>query len=247
VIGVTWDYSERAKTYDKRANYSSDAISSVLKNMSCVPNNAVADIGAGTGKLTIPLIKWGLNVHGVEPNDNMRSIGIDNTKNLSVTWHNATGERTGLPSAFFQSVCFGSSFNVVNQKFALNEVKRLLVPRGWFACMWNHRDLNDPLQKEIESIININIPNYDYGTRRQNPSNIINSSGFFGEIYYIEKSFFVEMKSQDVVDAWRSHETLNRQSVGKFEKIIFEISKILPSGNTSIPYTTKIWYSSVIN
>ena len=244
---VSWDYSKRAKTFDKRANYDVDAINCMLQDMGCVSHKPVADIGAGTGKLTIPLLKWGLTVHGVEPNDNMRSIGIDNTNNLNVTWHKGTGEKTGLAPTFFQSVFFGSSFNVVNQKLALKEVKRLLLPHGWFACMWNHRDLNDPLQKEIESIIRISIPNYDYGTRRQCPSDIINASCLFGEIHSIEKSFSVETKTQDFVNAWKSHETLSRQSAGNFEKIIFEISKILPSGNFSVPYTTKIWYSSVIN
>ena len=43
------------------------------------------------------------------------------------------------------------------------------MPNGWFACMWNHRDVEDPIQKNIENIITSFIPNYDYGLRRQDP------------------------------------------------------------------------------
>ena len=53
----------------------------------------------------------------------------------------------------YHMTTFGSSFNVCDRQKALIESKRILVHRGWFACMWNHRDLEDPLQKEIESII----------------------------------------------------------------------------------------------
>ena len=49
---VSWDYSKRAKTFDKRANYDVDAINCMLQDMGCVSHKPVADIGAGTGKLT---------------------------------------------------------------------------------------------------------------------------------------------------------------------------------------------------
>ena len=110
--------------------------------MGCAPGKPVADIGAGTGKLTKELLKQGLTVKSVEPNAAMRAIGIQNTKGQSVTWSVGTGEETGLPTCSVYSAFFGSSFNVVNQSRALVEVTRILVPNGWFACMWNHRDLN---------------------------------------------------------------------------------------------------------
>ena len=51
----------------------------------------------------------------------------------------------------------GSSFGVVDRAATCREVARILEPQGWFACMWNHRDLDDPLQKEIESFIKASI------------------------------------------------------------------------------------------
>src|ERR1022692_781732 len=176
---VSWDYTEHASYYDKRADYSSDAIKNLLEAIGYAPSRPVADIGAGTGKLTKELLKHGLTVKSVEPNDAMRAIGIQNTKGQSVTWSVGTGEATGLPTSSVYSVFFGSSFNVVNQSQALLEVTRILVPNGWFGCMWNHRDLNDQIQQKIESIIKSFIPAYSYGLRREDPTNTINATGYF--------------------------------------------------------------------
>ena len=86
------------------------------KAIDCDPSRPVADIGAGTGKLTKELLKHGLSVSSVEPNDAMRAIGIANTKGKSATWSVGTGEATGLPTGSVYAVFFGSSFNVVDQK-----------------------------------------------------------------------------------------------------------------------------------
>ena len=150
---VNWDYTEHASHYDKRADYSYDAIKDLVTATGCTPQTPIAEIGAGTAKLTKELLKHGLTLQSVEPNDAMREIGIKNTNGKSVTWSVGTGEATGLPANTFHAVFFGSSFNVVDQKATLAEVKRILLPRGWFACMWNHRDLDDPIQQKIESII----------------------------------------------------------------------------------------------
>src|SRR5579862_1648424 len=93
---VEWDYTEHASHYDKRADYSSDAIEDLLKAIDCSPSRPVADIGAGTGKLTKELLKHGLSVKSVEPNEAMRAIGVQNTKGKSAAWSIGTGEATGL-------------------------------------------------------------------------------------------------------------------------------------------------------
>ena len=238
-----WDYSDCASTYDKRPDYSESAINQLLECLRCVPDNPVADIGAGTGKLTIPLCKKGLLVHCIEPNDYMRVIGKKNTKRYSVIWHEATGESTRLAESSMHHTFFGSSFSVTNQYVALKEVQRILVPNGGFSCLWNHRDLCDPVQSEIENIIKRYIPNYDYGIRRSDPIEVLNNSCLFGEITKIEDNFSTVMKKNDVIDAWRSHNTLYRQSKGKFENIISEISSILSKDTYEVPYTTRIWYA----
>jgi ubiquinone/menaquinone biosynthesis C-methylase UbiE len=247
---VSWDYTEHASHYDKRADYSFDAIKNLLKAIGCAPSRPVADIGAGTGKLTKELLKHGLTVSSVEPNDAMRTIGIQNTKGKSATWSVGTGEATGLSTSSVYAVFFGSSFNVVDQSLTLSEVSRILVPKGWFACMWNHRDLDDPIQQRIESIIKSLIPTYSYGSRREDPTNIINTSGHFSATKSIEGSFVWKMPKSDVIVAWKSHATLKRQagSDSVFNNIIKEIATYLDElpGVIDVPYTTRIYFAQKI-
>jgi len=248
---VDWDYTAHASHYDKRADYSAAAIDELLTTIGCTPSKPVADIGAGTGKFTKELLKRGLSINAVEPNEAMREIGMGNTHGGSVTWLIGTGEATGLADASVYAAFFGSSFNVVDQRLALAEVARILMPRGWFACMWNHRDLQDPVQQHIEAIIRAHIPDYSYGSRREDPSGVIEASDRFSAVRSIERRFLWEMPRADIIVAWKSHATLKRQAGSEtvFDGIIVEISRYLElaSATLAVPYATRIYYAQLIN
>jgi len=247
---VEWDYTEHASHYDKRADYSETAVQQLLQIIGCKAGDTVADVGAGTGKLTKELLKHGLRVRSVEPNRAMREIGVQNTRGATVEWSVGTGESTGLPDHGFSAVLFGSSFNVVDQARTLTEVRRILQPRGWFACMWNHRDLDDSLQLAIESVIKSHIPAYSYGLRREDPRSVIDASGYFSAARALEGRFTWRMTRADIVEAWRSHATLKRQAgdEGTFNRIIREISARLESepAELDVPYTTRIYYAQLL-
>ena len=246
-LKVSWDYTDHAAHYDKRADYSYDAISNLLREIGATPSTPIAEVGAGTGKLTKELLKHGLTVRSVEPNDAMRTIGIQNTKGGSVTWSVGTGEATGLATKSAYAVLFGSSFNVVDQRLTLVEVARVLQFKGWFACMWNHRDLDDPIQQRIEAIIKASIPDYSYGLRRENPTSVIEASGLFSAVRWIEGRFVWKMSAEDIIVAWKSHATLKRQagSDAAFDKIIANISSYLDGlpKLIDVPYTTRIYFA----
>ncbi|MFN0116874.1 MAG: class I SAM-dependent methyltransferase [Elusimicrobiota bacterium] len=246
IKNLEWDYTNLASSYDKRADYSDQAIENVLESIEIKPGTLVADIGAGTGKLTKKLLKNKLAVRAIEPNDSMRGYGIKNTAGGNVEWLDGTGENTTLPPNKFYATFFGSSFNVLNQEKALNEVKRILIPKGWFICMWNHRNLNDVIQKEVEAIIRKFVPEYNYGLRRENQTSVINNSGLFGQVQETQGDLINKVKTADYIEAWKSHATLERQAKEKFYDVINNIEKTL-SGKTEIvvPYTTRIWFAQL--
>ena len=203
------------------------------------------DVGAGVAHLTLKLLDRGLNVVAVEPNDAMRANGKKRTaKYADVVWYEGTGEQTGQPSSHFDLVTFGSSFNVTNRPAALKESRRILKKDGCFACMWNHRDLSDRIQTRIESIITARIPGYDYGTRREDQTEVINASGLFGKVSKIVHSIVHKQSVADCVEAWRSHATLQRQAGEAFPVIVEEIDKMLMSlgqDTIDITYQTNVW------
>ncbi len=242
-----WDYTKLADAYLKRPDYSDDAIDAMIKAAGIKDGDMVCDIGAGVAHLTLMLAQKNFNVIAVEPNDAMRNNGIKRTEAFkNVSWFEGTGENTGQSSESFDLVTFGSSFNVCDRLEALKESFRLLKPDGWFACMWNNRNLDDPIQSNIENIIKNNIKNYNYGTRREVQTPVINSSGLFKSVIHISSDIKHKQNIDECVKAWNSHATLERQAGESFGKIISEIEKYLIELNTSaidISYTTNIWLS----
>ena len=55
-----------------------------------------------------------------------------------------------------------------------------------------------------------------------------------------------KMTKENIIKAWKSHDTLYRQSGDKFSSIISEISKILKKEAYMVPYTTRIWYCKIV-
>ena len=240
-----WDYTSLAGAYLKRPGYAPTAINRLLEISDCCQTDEVCDIGAGAAHLTLLLAKYGLVISAIEPNDAMRKNGIARTKEFeNVTWFNGTGENTNQKVGHFKLVTFGSSFNVCDRGSALKETARILKVKGWFACCWNHRQLNDPIQRELELIISKHLPDYAYGTRRESQEEIIKASGLFSSIQYIEGKITQRQSISDCIEAWRSHGTLVRQAGEKFNIIINEIEEFLVELGKpmiEVPYQTKMW------
>lgn len=244
-----WDYTDLAEAYLKRPDYAQSAIDRMLAAAGVKKGDAACDVGAGAAHLTLKLAAYGLDVCAVEPNDAMRANGIKRTSQYkNVQWFEGVGEHTGMDDGKFDLVTFGSSFNVCDRQKALKETKRILKPGGWFACMWNHRDLNDPLQKEIEDILKAEIADYSYGTRREDQTDVINQSGLFGEVVYVEGTVVHEILAEDFIEGWKSHGTVQRQSKEKFDLINEKIRRLIEERGEEyikVPYTTRIWMAQV--
>lgn len=70
------DFTELAKYYVNRPGYSKVLLDCLKKYIfDSVGEGSVADIGAGTGKLTENLVSIGTHGFAVEPNEAMRSLG----------------------------------------------------------------------------------------------------------------------------------------------------------------------------
>jgi ubiquinone/menaquinone biosynthesis C-methylase UbiE len=248
-VKTQWDYTALADAYLKRPNYADAAIDAMLAIMGTRKRDKICDVGAGLAHLTLMLAARGMDVTAVEPNDAMRANGIRRTKDLAnVCWFEGIGERTGQPSQSFNIVTFGSSFNVCDRPAALKEAARILQPGGWFACLWNHRQLDDPIQTQIEEIIKNQLKGYNYGSRREDQTAIINASGLFGPVVHLESRVVQEQTIEECVEAWHSHATLQRQAGEAFGDVVARIEKYLLSLKTpkiKIPYSTNIWVAQL--
>ncbi len=244
-----WDYTTLADAYLKRPDYSAASIDAMLSIAKTDDASKFCDVGAGVAHLTLMLANRGSKVVAVEPNDAMRANGIQRTRHLdNVQWQEGTAESTGQISGSFDMVTFGSSFNVCDRSQALKETARILKPGGWFACMWNHRQLDDPIQKKIEEIIKEQVNSYGYGTRREDQTAVIDGSGLFGAVVHLDSRVMHEQTIEECVEAWRSHATLERQAGASFKDVVGSIESFLHSlrkPSIQIPYSTNIWMAQL--
>lgn len=244
-----WDYTTLADAYLKRPDYADAAIDALLAISRQEQGGRVCDVGAGVAHLTLMLATRDLRVTAVEPNDAMRANGIKRTAHLdNVSWFEGTGEMTGQPAQAFDLVTFGSSFNVCEPQTALRETARILRPRGWFACLWNHRQLEDPIQARIEAIIKAHLPGYGYGSRREDQAPILKVSGLFGPVLHLDAEVVHSQEVDECVEAWRSHATLERQAGPAFARIVADIEgylRDLGCATIDVPYSTNVWLAQL--
>lgn len=249
IVQQVWDYTKHAEFYSYRPNYAQktiDMLVELVRKNKDTKHIKVADIGAGTGNLSLMLLDRDCEVVAVEPNDAMRNIGIERTEKRNIQWVRAVGVHSTLSSTEFDWVTFGSSFNVMDRAEALRETHRLLKDKSFFSCMWNHRDLKDPIQEIAEQVIIKFVPHYTRGVRREDQRPIIEAhKNLFDNIIYIEEDFYFHQNIESYINAWRSVknpywdlETEEGQKL--FNSIAFEMQEKLPK-EFDIKYTTRCW------
>lgn len=251
-----WNYTQQARFYYKRPNYSKRAIEHLCKYMGTIGDNnfVVADIGAGTGNLSILLQDKVGKIIAIEPNQAMREIGIEITKNIRhIDWIIGTGEETTLPDNSVNVAAFGSSFSVVDREKALKEAHRILKKDGFFTCMWNHRDLTIPSQKKVEEIIKKYFPDYSHGIRREPQGDIILSSKLFNQVSFFEFPEEIEQDLNDYCEAWKSVKNAfwdynTDEGKAVLDKIIKDIKEEFKGMKTlKLIYFTRIWVAKKEN
>lgn len=125
-------FSGKADIYDKyRPSYPDALIDFLYENARC---DAVADIGAGTGKFTRCLLRKPWKVTAVEPNADMR-LKLSEIEGITVV--DAAAENTGLCENSFGLVTAAQAFHWFDEEKFKAECKRILTEYGKVAIVWN--------------------------------------------------------------------------------------------------------------
>jgi len=144
-------FASAADVYEEsRPTYPTEAISWLSDRLELGPGRTVLDLAAGTGKLSRLLTPTGATVIAIEPVDEMRQTLARTTPAADV--RPGTAERTGLPDGSTHAVTVAQAFHWFDGPAALAEIHRVLRPGGRLALVWNVRDLNDPVQHDVEQL-----------------------------------------------------------------------------------------------
>jgi len=121
-----------ADAYDRgRPGYPPEAVTMAARAFELHAGDRVADLGAGTGKLTTALVGAGLDVVAVEPLDEMRS------RLQGVEVVAATAEDLPFADGSLAACFSADAFHWFDSDAAAAELHRVLRPHGGVALMWH--------------------------------------------------------------------------------------------------------------
>jgi SAM-dependent methyltransferase len=145
-------FEREAEAYERgRPDYPPAAIEWLVSELRLERGRVVADVGAGTGKLTRALVPAGAEVIGIEPVARMREVLAREVPSIRVL--EGTAEALPLPDGSVDALVAGQAFHWFDGLAALVEFNRVLRPDGRLGLIWNRRRLEQPLQRAISEII----------------------------------------------------------------------------------------------
>lgn len=101
----------------------------------------IADLGAGTGKLSRALAEFGFTVNAVDPSAKMLAQIPPHPKLKPIQ---ASAEQSTLPAASQHLVTAAQAWHWFDPAAVNTEVLRILRPGGYLALLWNNLDVSIP-------------------------------------------------------------------------------------------------------
>jgi SAM-dependent methyltransferase len=167
-------FASGAELYERaRPSYPAEAVGWLVERTGMGAGSVVADVGAGTGKLTRLLLSTGARVVAVEPLAEMRAL-IEGAEVVD-----GTAEELPFEDESVDVITAAQSFHWFDYDRALPELHRVLRPDGFLVLVWNGRDLEDPLQLGIEELLSelrAEVPDQQLGRWREP----LRTTPFFG-------------------------------------------------------------------
>ena len=111
----------------------------------------VADVGAGTGKLTRVAVELGAQVVAIDPDPQM--LDSLRTHVVGVPTYEGTAENLPLPDGALDAVVLGQAWHWVDPAAGSAEVARVLRPGGVLGLAWNIRDESVPWVRRLTEVM----------------------------------------------------------------------------------------------
>lgn len=149
---MSTSFGRAAATYEAgRPEYPAAAVAWMLEPVATRTPLRVADVGAGTGKLTRAVLALGADVVAVDPDPAM--LDQLRTRLPDVRTVEGQAERMPLPDASVDAVVLGQAWHWVDPDTGSREIGRVLAPGGVLGLVWNIRDESLPWVARLTEIM----------------------------------------------------------------------------------------------
>jgi SAM-dependent methyltransferase len=139
-----------AREYDNgRPAFGDGLVQSFADMTGLVPGDQVIEVGAGTGQLTMALLRMGLAVTALEPGAAMRAVLAERA--------GTTGRLTVSPATFeeftsdtrFRAVFAANSFHWLDPASSYRGAAHLLADGGHLCLLWNYPVVRSDIQHRL--------------------------------------------------------------------------------------------------
>jgi SAM-dependent methyltransferase len=234
-----------AEVYERaRPGYPPAAVSWIADRLDLRSDRIVLDLGAGTGKLTRSLVDTGARVIAVEPGDAMRAElerAVPRAQAIR-----GSAEDIPLPNASVDAITIGQAFHWFRHDVAIPELHRVLRPRGGVALIWNTRDPEHPLHREIGELIAPFVP-----PDRPAPdewSRQLGESELFGPLEARRFSFIHQLDADGLADRMASVSFVAAAPPDARRELDSRLRQLAErlGGRVDFPYVTAVYVSFAV-
>jgi SAM-dependent methyltransferase len=234
-----------ADVYERaRPEYPAEAIDWLTRELDLREGRTVADLGAGTGKLTRALFATGARAIAVEPGDAM----LAELRRVLPGVETVRGGAEAIPLAdgSVDAVTAGSAFHWFRQQEAVPEIHRVLAPGGAVAVLWNSRDHERLLQQRVSALIKALVP------RDRPPMSHsirpLQSSPLFGPVEHRVFPFVQQLDADGVVDRIASISFVAAAPAETRAELAKELRGVVAAegGNVDFAYVTEVYVSRAV-
>jgi SAM-dependent methyltransferase len=134
-----------------RPGYPAQAVSWLARELQIRPGRTVADVGAGTGKLTRDLVPLGARVIAIEPIAGMREQLLHAVPDLEVL--DGVAEALPLPDDSLDAITVAQAMHWFDIPHAASEFDRVLKRRGGLGILSNGWDLRVPWVSRMQEVV----------------------------------------------------------------------------------------------
>jgi SAM-dependent methyltransferase len=145
-----------AGEYDARPDYPIAVFDALTDRCGLGPGTRVLEIGAGTGKATLPLLARGALVTAVEPGSPLVEVLTAHAAGQPLDVVVARFEDAELPDASFDLVASGTAYHWVDPHVGVARIADALRDGGHVALwwtIWGDPDRPDPFREALEPVL----------------------------------------------------------------------------------------------
>ncbi|HUI49688.1 MAG TPA: class I SAM-dependent methyltransferase [Acidimicrobiia bacterium] len=134
-----------------RPSYPPEVVAWLVDELRISHGKRVADVAAGTGKLTRLLVASGADLLAVEPVAGMRATFREKLPEVPIVA--GTAEALPLSASSLDAITVAQAWHWFDHEPATAEAARVLRPRGRLALVWNARDRTEPWVDAVWTIM----------------------------------------------------------------------------------------------